>query len=147
MKKILLLSIISIFTLNNSAFAYKQADLDKARKLSELNKSQIFLSKEEKDLRNTDLYGANLYGAGLVCADLRNAILSDASLRGANLESANLESADLESADLRNAYLEGANLEDANLEGANLEGAKFIKTYGLTEKQIEYIRQHVGIVE
>ena len=70
-------------------------------------------------------------GINLEGANLRGANLGGADLRGANLEGANLRGADLRGADLRGAYLEGANLGN---------------TFGLSKKQVEYVKEKGGLM-
>lgn len=92
-------------------------------------------------LRQADLQGAYLIDADLDQADLSQARLLAANLNGANLtdcafQGADLREADCGGADLSRADFTDANLQCANLLGANLEGARFVRTKGLSSRQL-----------
>lgn len=92
-------------------------------------------------LRECDLRGAYLIDADLERADLSRARLLAVNLNGANLaacvfQEADLREADCGGADLTGADFTGADLLCVNLLGANLEAVRFVRTKGLSSRQI-----------
>jgi uncharacterized protein YjbI with pentapeptide repeats len=92
-------------------------------------------------LRQADLQSAYLIDADLEEADLSQARLVAVNLNGANLadctfQSANLREADCGGANLSRADFTDADLHGVNLLGANLEGARFVRTRGLSSRQL-----------
>ena len=97
-------------------------------------------------LRKACLCQADLQSAYLIDADLEQADLSQARLVAVNLNgatladcafhSANLREADCGGADLSRADFTDADMHGVNLLRANLEGARFVRTRGLSSRQI-----------
>ncbi|MCK4651292.1 pentapeptide repeat-containing protein [Candidatus Babeliales bacterium] len=123
MKKHLVFMLMYGLLLSCNIFAYKQADLQKVKALSEKVKIGPKIKRIERNLSNTDLSGANLNNTDLCYANLYKANLSKTKLHGANLHDTNLSKANLHKAILRKADLRGANLRKANLRFADLRGA------------------------
>ena len=121
------LTFITLFSSFFSvAIAYKQSDLDKAKKLSEKNKKSETVTLEDKNLSGSDLSGANLSGADL---------------SGANLSGAYLTKAKLYNANLSGAVLTGANLKRAKFSGAVLYNANLREVRELSGEQKQYARK------
>ncbi|RXJ68140.1 hypothetical protein CRV08_07730 [Halarcobacter ebronensis] len=118
-------SILVLFFLISSLFAYNQKDLDKflnTKVCQNCDLSNANLSG--KEFQNSDLSGTNLSGANLSKSDFLKSNLWGANLTNANLSDTNLRASNLSAVEFKNVNCNNTTLKGANLSNASLSNIK-----------------------